>query len=176
MTTEDELSACTVGVLLGKKESCHQLSVCRKSGLLSCDELLLQIELIQYRFCCFEFGGTGTKICLHHKIYFLQKFQTEQRTCCDPFSTHKTKVKSLLTLKDVKNFPFVKLVPGKKCCAHCYGQLKSLKEDDNLNDSDTSEPPNVDLEGFNNSLSFFGISPIKLSDQQGAVKKARYGN
>ena len=39
MTTEAELIACTVGVLLGRRESCHQLSSSRKSGLLLCDEL-----------------------------------------------------------------------------------------------------------------------------------------
>ena len=118
------MSAWILGILLGKKESWHRLSFSRKSQLLSCDELVQEeIELIQYRFGCFDLGGTGTKICLYYKIYFLQKFQTEQRTCCDAFYTHKTKVKSwghLLTLEDVKNFPFVKLVLGKKCYAYCY--------------------------------------------------------
>ena len=177
-TTETELSACAVSVLLGKKGSCHQLSFSRKSGLLSCDEQLQdELEFIQYSSVCFDFGGTGAIICLHHKIYFLQQFQTEQRTCYDPFSTHKTKVKlwrHLLTLEDFKSFPFVKSVPDKKCCAHCYEWFKLQKEDQDVNDSDISEPANMDLVDFNNSVFFFGISPIKLSDQQGAVTSAHY--
>lgn len=54
MTTEAELIACTVGVLLGRRESCHQLSSSRKSGLLLCDELWQEkIQLIRYRSGCF---------------------------------------------------------------------------------------------------------------------------
>ena len=125
------MSAWIVVILLEKKESCHQLSVSRKSPLLPCDKLVQEeIELIQYRFGCFDLGTTGTKISLYHKIYFLQKFQTYQRTCCDPFYTHEAKVKSwghLLTLEDAKDFPFVKLVLDKICFACCYEQLKLKK-------------------------------------------------
>lgn len=46
------------------------------------------------------------------------------------------------------------------------------KGDDDLNDS---EAATEGFEGFNNSVSFFVISTINLSDQQGAVKKACYG-
>ena len=75
-----------------------------------------------------------------------------------------------MTLGDVKNFPSVKLVLGKKCCACCYEQLNLQREDDNLNDSDISEPANVDLQSFDNSVLFLVISPIKLSDQHGKQK------
>ena len=120
-------------------------------------------ELVQ-RFVCI----------IRYTFFKSSKLSRELAVILFPLTKPKKTLRLWLVLQDVKNFPFVKFVPGKKCCAGCYNRLKSQKESDDLNDSDIREPENMDLEGFNNSVLFFSISPMKISDQQGAAEKARY--
>ena len=89
-------ASCTLGRMLESTESCHKLSFSRKVGMIRYDELSEdEVKLIQYRSGCHCFVS-GSTICLHHKIYFLDKFEVEQRVCYDPFDQHASKVKSRL--------------------------------------------------------------------------------
>ena len=90
-----------------------------------------EIELMLYRSGCFDFGRTGTKICMHHKIYFFQKFQTGKKTCCDAFLTHRTKVKSwrhLLTLEDVKTYLLLNWFPTRNAVSIVMRDLSRKSE------------------------------------------------
>ena len=89
-------ASCTLGRMLEITESCHKLSFNQKVRLLSYDEFPEdEVKLLQYSSGCHIFVS-GCTICLHHKIYFLAKFEMEQRVCCDPFGQYASKVKSRL--------------------------------------------------------------------------------
>ena len=89
-------ASCTLGRMLEITESSHKLSVNQNVGLISYEEFPKdEVKLIQYRSGCYVFVS-GKTICLHHKIYFLAKFEMEQRVCCDPFGQYASKVKSRL--------------------------------------------------------------------------------
>ena len=168
---------CTLGRILANTDSCHKLSFSRKVGMISYDELSEdEVKLIQYRSGSYRFVS-GSTICLHHKICFVEKFEVEQRFCCDPFGQYASKVKSclkVLELEDGARFPFVKLIPGRTCCYHCYDQLKNhdKEQKEAISDPDYGSKK-VDIDEFNKSLHVFGISPIK-AHTYGDVK-ARYG-
>ena len=88
-----------------------------------------EVKLVKYRSGCHSFG-TDSTICLHHKVYFLEKYPIEQKCCFDPFMSHKSKVKfcpKVLNLIDVEKFTFVEIIPGKKCCTRCYERLEGVK-------------------------------------------------
>ena len=121
-------TSCTLGRILEVTESCHKLSFSPKVGMMSYDDLSEdEVKLIQYRSGCYHYVS-GSTIFLHLKIYFVEKFEVEQRFCCDPFGQHASKVKSclkVLELEDVARFPFIKVIPGRKCCNCRYNQLKN---------------------------------------------------
>ena len=158
-------TSCTLGRILEVTESCHKLSFSPKVGMISSDDLSEdEVKLIQYRSGCYHFVS-GSTIFLQLKIYFVEKFEVEQRFCCDPFGQHASKVKSclkVLELEDVARFPFIKVIPGRKCCNCRYNQPKNHdKEQKEAISHPDYGSKKVDIDEFNKSLHSFGISPIK---------------
>ena len=126
-----------------ENQDCYHVMNCckKKSNWSNTDLIVLTLVALVQKFVWI----------IKYTYFKSPKLSRELAVILYPFSTHKTKVKSwrhLLTLEDAKNFPFVILVPGKKSSARFYEWLKLQKEDDNLNDSDITEPGNMDLEGL----------------------------
>jgi len=68
----------------------------------------------------------------------------------------------VLELEDVARFPFIKVIPGRKCCNCRYNQLKNHdKEQKEAISHPDYGSKKVDIDEFNKSLHSFGISPIK---------------
>ena len=70
-------------------------------------------------------------ICLHHHKYFIYKYSQFQNFCCDPFQKHSVYAKTnllVLEFDHVKKYKGIKhdLVPGKKICRKCKGELDNV--------------------------------------------------
>ena len=88
---EDSSSKCSVGLV--KDEICHKLTYIKQIGLVNFNDIeSLEKQLIIKR------SGIQAKIetiCYHHKHLLLVKYESHQKTCCDPFQTHKKSIKGI---------------------------------------------------------------------------------
>ena len=71
-------------------------------------------------------------VCLHHKKVFVDRYESSQKQCCDPFDIHpiSSKTKSLRPIslakaKDLTSLTGKRIKPGQKICPTCV-----IKEDD----------------------------------------------
>ena len=80
---EDSSSKCSVGLV--KEEVCHKITYAKQIGLINFKD----IESLE-RQIMLKRSGIQAKIetiCYHHKHLLLDKYESHQKTCCDPFQT-----------------------------------------------------------------------------------------
>ena len=76
------LKSCSVGIKVG--DNCHQLSYCRKQCIYNTTELDEEQVKIMKRRASIEKQFTT----------FFQRYESLQKTCCDPFKRHEKQVSS----------------------------------------------------------------------------------
>src|SRR6218665_2829953 len=161
------LPCCTVGKVLGQSDVCHKTIYTRTFGLISIQQLTQDKKaLLGNRTGIASFGNEYT-ICHHHHKLEFDKFEFLQRTCCDPFGTHKAPVKSSLrtvTLEhalSLQQSMGIQVKAGWKICPRCY-----MKTTEICSDSEEDEFVLVhEKEDILNDsiLSLPDVSPIKVS-------------
>ena len=126
------MESCSVGSILnlecgtGKNNSYFKIDI---------DELPLgQVELLRIR-SKIDYFADVVDLCPRHKFQFIDNFSNTHRyKCADPFSLHKTLVKTNLhevSLWEYNNFfACYDILPGQRVCMKC---LKRAKDDDNDN-------------------------------------------
>ena len=119
----DKSEQCSVGKINGTE--CHKLSYTQQTNLVSITSLeQSEINILSLR------SGVNLEqlisICEHHKAFFLNKFETYQKFCMDPFQSHNKKISKSLRvisldfsqkINSLQNC--VKSVPGQKICDVC---------------------------------------------------------
>jgi len=89
-----DLCECSVGISL--QEECHLRLLSRKVGLNVIADLSEKDRyLLEWR-CGTTFTDTDCTICFHHMMTYISNYESQQRKCADPFSTHPKQVKSKL--------------------------------------------------------------------------------
>lgn len=65
-------------------------------------------------------------ICLHHEQELLSKYIILQKSCYNPFGSHKPRTKSIrpFTLESYKKYPSCNIPPGKKLCVECVLRIQ----------------------------------------------------
>ena len=83
---------CSVG--LCEESECHKLSFAKKIGLTSAKDFSPEeLEVLMLR--------TGLKeaqlmtVCFHHKAIYLDRYERDQKVCCDPYNIHKISIKKI---------------------------------------------------------------------------------
>lgn len=179
--SETRLVNCSVGQHGGTE--CHKKSYTKSVNLISVDLLSeLEKKLIQQRSCVST--DLISNICEHHKVFYLNKYETFQTSCFDPFEIHKRKItKTLRTLclefsDKINTIPEVtnKAIPGQKICNACRQKIYKSQNISNANDEieehtdsfqnirDVENILNKEkaLEEINTCLTDIGESPLKL--------------
>lgn len=133
------LPCCTVGTVLGQSDVCHKTVYTRTFGLISIQQLTQDKKaLLGNRTGIASFGNEDT-ICHHHHKLEFDKFEFLQRTCCDPFGTHKAPVKSSLrtvTLEhalSLQQSMGIQVKAGWKICPRCYMKTTDICSDFTVN-------------------------------------------
>lgn len=169
---------CSVGQHCGTE--CHKKSYTKSVKIINVETL----SDVEKRLISLRSGIDAEKfinICAHHKIYFLQKFETYQTFCFDPFQTHRKRITKNLrpvTLEfsdQINNIPHIltKAIPGQKVCNSCREQyykcrnesdvgLEIEKLPDELLDIESHLSKEEALEEINSSLVDIGESPFKF--------------
>ena len=105
------LEACSFGKKLGIE--CHKTSYSRKRALEIFSEIpTKEQELLLLRSGIDQIEQNGC-ICLHHKHYFLTKYEYFQKCCCDPFESHKSTIRKSLRTIDIESASFLQKNMGK---------------------------------------------------------------
>ena len=89
MASASGLKSCSVGIKVG--DNCHQLSYCRKQCIYNTTDLDEEQVKIMKRRAGIEKLDT---VCHHHLTMFFQRYESLQKTCCDPFKRHAKQVSS----------------------------------------------------------------------------------
>ena len=82
---DNEMDSCTVGIAM--QWECHKTfytpnkSLVKFSNLDERDQQLVKLRT--------DIHGDINDICLYHRQYLLDYFETYQKVCCNPFKTHK---------------------------------------------------------------------------------------
>jgi len=178
------MEPCDIGRSLGRIEDCHKLSYTNgKSELLIVTDLDEEIrELLCWRS---EIAAEeASTVCFHHKKIFVDRYESSQRYCCDPFDIHpeSKKMKSLrpvnlLKAKELKLLTGKDIKPGQKRCPTCvikeeyikdarhYEEVEEFKPSSGACDKATRQElaalnaPRIDR--LNQSLTDSGFSPLK---------------
>ena len=128
------LTPCDVSQCLGEDVSiCHRTFYTTKQGFISVDELpQAEKVLLMHRIGIQpDMGVNPSSICYHHKIVFLDYFETLERTCCDPWNVHKKSCRKSLRSIDMDMAIFLssqsnkKIKAGQKLCPSCRKQVLS---------------------------------------------------
>lgn len=177
----DSEEVCSVGQHCGTE--CHKKSYTKSVKLINV-ELLSDIEK---RLIILRSGVNNElflSICAHHKTYFLNKFETYQTFCFDPFQTHKKRITKTLRpvtlefsyqINDISSV-HIKAIPGHKICNACREEcykhrneidvgLEDEEPTDNLLDISNIESvlsKEETLQEINSSLVDIGESPLKF--------------
>lgn len=91
--SENNPEQCSVGKCNGTE--CHKLSYTQQTSLTS----LTSLEQSEVNILSLRSGVSSEQlitVCEHHKTFFLNKFESFQKFCIDPFLSHKKKMSSLL--------------------------------------------------------------------------------
>ena len=79
-----EATQCSIG--LAKEEECHKGSCMQDVGLIQFNDLDdTSKRLVKLRT---GLSNEVTTLCHHHKQVLLNKYETYQRVCCNPFAIH----------------------------------------------------------------------------------------
>ena len=93
MPLEESIDNCFIGSKL--VQSCHLFVYTRKTGLKPVSSLTArQIKLISLRIGLDSL--VDKTICFHHEQTVLSRYRYSQRKCCNTFSKHMKKVKTVL--------------------------------------------------------------------------------
>ncbi|KAJ8394921.1 hypothetical protein AAFF_G00040440 [Aldrovandia affinis] len=129
-----ELGPCTVGEHLRMTPDCHKTSLRGQAGLRQLAELREgDALLLQLRTGLMGLLERDT-VCLHHEKVFVERYEDMQRTCCDPFNTHKKAIRKGLRAIDLDEASFLtdrfalQFVPGWKLCPRCTQLLNGYAD------------------------------------------------
>lgn len=120
--------ACSVGQHC--KTECHKKCYTKSVKLISVEWIKKKLIVLR--------SGVSTdlflNICAHHKIYYLNKYETYQTFCFDPFQRHKKRI----TLRPVSlefsnqtndiSEVIIKAIPGQKICSACRNEFYKFKK------------------------------------------------
>lgn len=82
------------------EESCHKLTFTRSQRLLDFSKWQEDEQKTYLWRAC---GAEAKTICLHHKLFYGNKFEKLQTKCCDVFKIHTKHAKGLSSLLLVDN-------------------------------------------------------------------------
>ena len=126
------MNNCYVGVNSNNRE-CHKLSYSRKKGFKNVHDYdTEQLEILFLRAdlqAPIDFSSIDNLVCYHHDILLMNKFETKQSYCCDPFSVHGLakvsgrKAISLQLAKQLSVSSMKNIKPGYKLCPRCQSQI-----------------------------------------------------
>ena len=81
-----EIENCSIGTLLAIE--CHKHTYTTKKELIGFENINKEEQLLlSLRSRCQHI----VNVCNHHKQLFLTKYETHQKTCCNPFEDHTSK-------------------------------------------------------------------------------------
>lgn len=89
------MEQCTIGKAL--KEDCHITSdaICKTTGFHKVSELEhASIQLLQWRSGVTFDSGDHNTVCFYHEKVLISRYESLQKSCCDPFKRHKKLIKS----------------------------------------------------------------------------------
>jgi len=179
-----EFQPCYIGSEKG--ESCHKTSLTKSIGfkeILDLDDS--ERELLLLRSGCKFIKGS---ICHHHFYFYLVRYESFQRVCCNPFQNHKRPVKSSLrsismSLRNQCATIPLELVPGQKICRNCRKAISKLlmsgESEDSLEDTtadkdilalEQSYSEETNRSDLSVCFSSLGMSPIKVHSLPDATK------
>jgi len=147
---------------------CHSLFYCKKFGLKSICDLSADEKLLLTRRLGINLMDND-KICFHHEAMYLEKYETMQNKCCNPFGTYRHFVKTGLLKVDLEmadklnRLAKVNAKPGQKICPRCKSKFIVMLEAAAPSSLSSDEFEMDTSSTINNSLSSLGESPLKLS-------------
>ena len=114
-------------------------------------------------------------VCYHHEKYFVHKYPSLQKSCCDPFEKHPgRKRKGSLKVIDSENAEYLSqqlqkhIRPGQKLCPKCFMDVQKFIEKNSGESADSSvDDPHVTVTSteataaINTSLAESGFTPLK---------------
>ena len=96
------MSLCSVGLYMNSE--CSKLTYSRTVGVKYLESFERdELELIFWRSGLTILNINAT-ICCHHEQTVLRRFSSMQKTCFDPFKTHKKAVKAVFSVDTVYEF------------------------------------------------------------------------
>jgi hypothetical protein len=140
-STFSSLTPCDVSRYVGDNVStCHSTSYCPKQGFISVDELSPdeKVMLLHRIDIQPDMGVYPSNICYHHKMTFLDYFESLERTCCDPLDIHKKSIRKSLRSIDMNMALFLssqghkKIKAGQKLCPSCRKRFLSQQGKQNF--------------------------------------------
>lgn len=97
-TSSIELESCVIGK--AKSLKCHVLFYTKKTGLKSFREFSTDDQKLLSWRAEVDVKADET-ICLHHVAMFLDKFESRQKACCNPFNKTQHRVITGLRTVDI---------------------------------------------------------------------------
>ena len=85
-----EVHLCSIGIL--KEEiKCRKLSISKSKTLKFFSSLLIDDEeKLLHRTNLLDKKEEVNTVCGHHKSLLIDRYEVLQKTCCNPFNTHKS--------------------------------------------------------------------------------------
>src|SRR5215470_1488699 len=91
--------SCFIGTQL--RDVCHLLTYCRNKGFLLFSDLSENDRrLLLLRTGISSKPSNSDTLCFHHQVFFLSRYESFQKFCCDPFRVHKKHVTKSLRIAD----------------------------------------------------------------------------
>ena len=93
MSSSELKEKCSIGVY--NDDLCHKSDYTRRQELIYVEDLNENdLKLIKLRSGIKEIAS----ICNHHKTVYLQRFEQNEKYCCDPFRKHAKLISSKFNL------------------------------------------------------------------------------
>lgn len=145
---------CSVGILKGQEIECHKITFVKSCGFVAFESLQQEDkQRLLYRADLVNDAAKISDLCLHHKALIIDRYEVLQKSCCDPFNSHrKRKIKSHLQVISLEfaqklreHYKF-NVVPGSKVCNHCKLKLNKLEEKETESQLSANSTDNEEIE------------------------------
>jgi len=112
-------------------------------------------------------------LCFHHQVFFLSRYESFQKFCCDPFRVHKKHVTKSLRIADATLAEKLQIKPGQKLCKACQQRAKVDDEDSASASGEEYQPESCSVAELNESMSAIGGTPLKTVSERDKVGYAK---
>lgn len=189
--------SCTVGVASGSAKDCHKLTFSKHRGLLKLSDLPKDDQQLIRLRSGLEDTQAGD-VCYYHRFLFLDKYESFQKVCSDPFNSHKKRVKLNLRVVSVELAKTLSVMcleknikPGQKLCINCtkkcnssevnvptlayYSSGTDIGGSCSVGNDAGADMIDVEIERMNTSAAALECSPVKIKrlKQRGNVPYAK---